>query len=61
MKLDPQTRDTLRQYKKIINTGRREAGLRELRTEEVIDEICQFMICQSAVYIGGQYIRQDQR
>jgi len=61
MKLDPQTRDTLRQYKKIINTGRRESGLRELRTEEVIDEICQFMTCQTAVYIGGQFIHQNKR
>ncbi|EME5107807.1 hypothetical protein VYS60_004283 [Salmonella enterica] len=61
MKLDAQTRDILRQYKARINAGRREAGLRELRTEEVIDEICHYMACQSAVYIGGQYIRQDQR
>ena len=59
MKLDTQTRDILRQYKQQINAGRREAGLRALRTEEVIDEICHFMRCQSAVYIGGQYIRQD--
>ncbi|MCE6966289.1 hypothetical protein K6W81_20785 [Enterobacter sp. MW07] len=59
MKLDPQTRDILRQYKQKINSARRENGLSELRTEQVIDEICHFMICQSAVYIGGHYIRQD--
>ena len=32
MKLDPQTRDILRQYKNIINARRRENGQRELRT-----------------------------
>lgn len=29
MKLDTQTRDILRQYKKRINAGRREAGFRK--------------------------------
>lgn len=33
MKLDPQTRDILRQYKALINARRRESGQRELRTE----------------------------
>lgn len=61
MKLDTQTRDILRQYKTRINAGRREAGLRELKTEQVIDEICHYMSCQPAVYIGGQYIRQNDR
>lgn len=61
MKLDSQTRDILRQYKEQINRARREAGLRALRTEDVISEICDFMRCQPAVYIGGQYIRQDKR
>ncbi|MEG5488302.1 hypothetical protein UXP05_22465 [Enterobacter hormaechei] len=58
MKLDPQTRDILRQYKNIINARRRENGQRELRTEQVIDEICYYMTCQSAVYIGGHFILQ---
>lgn len=43
MKHDPQTRDILRQYKVLINTRRRENGQRELRTEQVIDEICYYM------------------
>lgn len=58
MKLDPQTRDILRQYKNIINVRRRENGQRELRTEQVIDEICYYMNCQRAVYIGGHFILQ---
>ena len=58
MKLDPQTRDILRQYKALINARRRESGQRELRTEQVIDEICYYMTCQCAVYIGGHFILQ---
>ncbi|WP_019104707.1 hypothetical protein, partial [Pantoea ananatis] len=54
MKLSPQTRDILRQYRALINEHRRTSGLRELRTEEVVDEICHFMTCQCAVYIGGR-------
>jgi len=58
MKLDPQTRDILRQYKNLINARRRENGQRELRTEQVIDEICYYMTCQCSVYIGGHFILQ---
>lgn len=58
MKLDPQTRDILRQYKTLINARRRENGQSELRTEQIVDEICYYMTCQSAVYIGGHFIQQ---
>lgn len=61
MKLSPQTRDILRQYRALINEHRRRSGLRELRTEEVVDEICHFMTCQCAVYTGGRFIKQDGR
>ncbi|EMB4295946.1 hypothetical protein U9D55_004300, partial [Enterobacter roggenkampii] len=44
--------------KNIINARRRENGQRELRTEQVIDEICYYMTCQRAVYIGGHFILQ---
>lgn len=53
MKLDPLTRDILRQYKALINARRRDAGQRELTTAQVMDEICEYMTCQCAVYIGG--------
>ena len=59
MKLSPQTRDILRQYKAVVNAQRRTNGLRELRMEEIMDEICYFMTCQSAVYIGGHFIQQS--
>ena len=49
----------LRQYKALINARRRENGQSALRTEQVIDEICYYMTCQSAVYLCGQFIRQD--
>ncbi|EMP7252316.1 MULTISPECIES: hypothetical protein [Enterobacter cloacae complex] len=59
MKLDAQTRDALRQYKKTINAQRRENGLREIDTARVVEEIIEFVRCQQAVYIAGVYIRQS--
>ncbi len=49
MKLAPQSRDILRQYKALINARRRDAGQRELTTAQVMDEICEYMTCQCAV------------
>lgn len=43
MKLAPQSRDILRQYKALINARRRDAGQRELTTAQVMDEICYYM------------------
>lgn len=59
MKLAPETREILRQYKGLINARHRDNGQSALRTEQVIDEICYYMICQSAVYLCGQFIIQD--
>ena len=58
MKLAPQTRDILLQYKALINARRRDAGQRELTTAQVMDDICEYMTCQCAVYIGGHFILQ---
>ena len=58
MKLDPQTRDILRQYETLINARRRHSGQRELTTAHVVDEICYYMTCQCSVYIGGHFIQQ---
>ncbi|UNS83816.1 hypothetical protein [Klebsiella pneumoniae] len=38
--------------------NRRDAGQRELTTAQVMDEICEYMTCQCAVYIGGHFILQ---
>ncbi|EAW4590746.1 hypothetical protein SOP31_003441 [Salmonella enterica] len=58
MNIKPETREILRQYKALINARRRDAGQRELTTAQVMDEICEYMICQCAVYIGGHFILQ---
>ena len=47
MKLAPQSRDILRQYKALINARRRDAGQRELTTAQVMDEICEYLsVCR---------------
>ncbi|STW26300.1 Uncharacterised protein [Klebsiella michiganensis] len=61
MKLAPQSRGILRQYKALINARCRDGGQRELTTTQVMDEICEYMICQCAVYIGGHFILQGER
>ncbi|EGK8547843.1 hypothetical protein IO173_004098 [Salmonella enterica] len=58
MNIKPETREILRQYKALINARRRDAGQRELTTAQVVDEICEHMTCQCAVYIGGHFILQ---
>ncbi|ECW5968876.1 hypothetical protein AHM94_23650 [Salmonella enterica subsp. enterica serovar Typhimurium] len=58
MNIKPETREILRQYKALINARRRDAGQRELTTAQVVDEICEYMSCQCAVYIGGHFILQ---
>lgn len=61
MKLDPLTRVILRQYKALINARRRDCGQREMTTAQVVDEICYYMTCQCAVYIGGHFIQQGRK
>lgn len=56
--IKPETREILRQYKALINARRRDADQRELTTAQVVDEICEYMTCQCAVYIGGHFILQ---
>lgn len=58
VKIKPETREILQQYKELINSRRRDAGQRELTTAQVMDEICEYMTCQCAVYIGGHFILQ---
>lgn len=58
MELAPETREILRQYKAAVNERRRANGTRELKTEQIIDEICEYMTHQCAVYIGGHFILQ---
>ncbi|EFO5651686.1 hypothetical protein HN186_004547 [Salmonella enterica subsp. enterica serovar Miami] len=58
MNIKPETREILRQYQELINARRRDADQRELTIAQVMDEICEYMTCQCAVYIGGHFILQ---
>ena len=58
MNIATETREILRQYKALINARRRDAGQRELTTAQVMDEICEYMTCQCAVYLAGPFILQ---
>lgn len=58
MKLAPETLEILRQYKAVVNERRRANGMHELKTEQIVDEICEYMTHQCAVYIGGHFILQ---
>ena len=58
MNIATETREILRQYKALINARRRDAGQRELTTAQVMDEICEYMTFQCAVYLAGHFILQ---
>lgn len=58
MNIASESREILRQYKALINARRRDPGQRELTTAQVMDEICEYMTCQCAVYLGGHFILQ---
>ncbi|HDR2361745.1 TPA: hypothetical protein QCH63_004659, partial [Enterobacter kobei] len=49
MRLSPETRSILRQYKTLINERRRESGLSPVTTAKVLDEICESATRQCAV------------
>lgn len=59
MTISPYARDVLRQYRQLINAQRKAAGLSPLTTAQVLDDMCEYLKYQPAVYIGGQYIRQN--
>ncbi|GJI35376.1 hypothetical protein ECZC18_53980 [Escherichia coli] len=51
-------REILRNYKAVINARRREMGQKPLTTAQIVDEICDFVANQQAVFLGGHYILQ---
>ncbi len=55
------TREILRNYKAVINARRREMGQKPLTTAQIVDEICDFVVNQQAVFLGGHYILQGSR
>ncbi|EDK8805311.1 hypothetical protein GHH56_04160 [Salmonella enterica] len=56
MNISTETREILRNYKAVINARRREMGQKPLTTAQIVDEICDFVVNQQAVFLGGQYI-----
>ncbi|EOW3263136.1 hypothetical protein ACOV3F_004756 [Escherichia coli] len=61
MNISTETREILRNYKAVINAWRREMGQKPLTTAQIVDEICDFVVKQQAVFIGGHYILQGSR
>ena len=53
MQIRAETRAVLRHYRQLINARRREDGMKALSTPQIVDEICEFMLRQPAVYLGG--------
>ncbi|EBA5159721.1 hypothetical protein BJL24_20080 [Salmonella enterica] len=58
MNISTETREILRNYRTVINARRREMGQKPLTTAQIVDEICDFVVNQQAVFLGGHYILQ---
>ncbi len=52
MNISTETREILRNYKAVINARRREMGQKPLTTAQIVDEICDFVANQQAVFLG---------
>ena len=50
MNISTETREILRNYKTVINARRREMGQKPLTTAQIVDEICDFVTNQQAVF-----------
>ena len=61
MNISTETREILRNYRAVINAQRREMGQKPLTTAQIVDEICDFVANQQAVFLGGHYILQGSR
>ncbi|EBE9976339.1 hypothetical protein ABKF45_003779 [Escherichia coli] len=61
MNISTENREILRNYKAVINARRREMGQKPLTTAQIVDEICDFVANQQAVFLGGHYILQGSR
>ena len=61
MNISTETREILRNYKAGINARRREMGQKPFTTAQIVDEICDFVANQQAVFLGGQYIPSGQQ
>ncbi len=50
MNISTETREILRNYRAVINARRREMGQKPLTTAQIVDEICDFVANQQAVF-----------
>ncbi len=50
MNISTETREILRNYRAVINARRREMGQKPLTTAQIVDEICDFVVNQQAVF-----------
>ncbi|WP_252496057.1 hypothetical protein [Escherichia coli] len=53
MNINTETREILRNYRAVINARRREMGQKPLTTAQIVDEICDFVVNQQAVFLGA--------
>ncbi len=61
MNISTEAREYRRNYKPVLNPRRREMGQKPLTTAQIVDEICDFVANQQAVFLGGHYILQGSR
>ena len=52
MNISTETREILRNYRAVINARRREMGQKPLTTAQIVDEICDFVANQQAVFLA---------
>lgn len=55
MNISTETREILRNYRAVINARRREMGQKPLTTAQIVDEICDFVTNQQAVFLGAYF------
>ncbi|EOM5140877.1 hypothetical protein ACMTBM_005168, partial [Escherichia coli] len=48
-------------YRAVINARRREMGQKPLTTAQIVDEVCDFVANQQAVFLCGHYILHGSR
>ena len=61
MNISTETREILRNYRAVINARRREMGQKPLTTAQIVDEVCDFVANQQAVFLCGHYILHGSR
>ncbi len=61
MNISTETREILRNYRAVINARRREMGQKPLTTAQIVDEICDFVANQQAVFRRSLHLTGQQK